>query len=183
MKFPYRSAGAAALVALIGASLTGCARTEASPRIGDPEAVALSDLVMVPAQGIESLPFGASKDTLIQELGLPERDYGATLEYRAHGFSAVYCPSRKHLRAVNLSAIPTAAHAHIHLRTAEGIQLGSTASEVVAAYGEPEHETSLLNGFRSMQYYTIGARFGISDGVVTHMSFVSNQDVCLQEPG
>lgn len=75
MKFLYRLAFPFALMAGFALLIQGCARTDASPRTGDPAAVALADLATEPAQGIDSMPFGASKETLIQELGLPERDY------------------------------------------------------------------------------------------------------------
>ena len=105
---------------------------------------------IVPLVGVGSVTFGMTKEQVIEEMGEPDKteaggvalfypqSYGLSLvlEYRG-GVQEIHCWSDQHPMKppdMGLKTYPG--------KTAEGIGMGSSRDDIVAAFGQPDSTTS-----------------------------------------
>lgn len=98
-------------------------------------------LVVIPKEGLGSVKFGMSKQEVIDRLGEPDKidQRGTGLDYSSRGFAVMVSP----IRGVRLLTFYTQKTIIVKIndfagKTKEGIGMGSTAAEIIKAYGEPE---------------------------------------------
>ncbi|MFB0524513.1 MAG: hypothetical protein ACETVZ_03165 [Phycisphaerae bacterium] len=156
------------LVTLCLLALAGCGRKEGKDEPRD-------TLIIEPLAGIGSVKFGMSKDEVIEHFGWPDRTYpgdktklsyvasrGLTFAVDAElGLEEIGCWSEGMLP----SRVTTFAG-----RTKEGIGIGATREEIVAAYGQPDRTTSDAKEVtQNLHYDKLQAKFSLLEGKLRSM--------------
>jgi hypothetical protein len=65
---------------------------------------------------------------------------------------------------------PTRNARNLSARTREGLGLGSTETDIISAYGQPERISDAEPGFRFLSYWTRGIEFKAREGILTHFT-------------
>jgi len=139
-------------------ALQSCRDRRASSPASDANA-----LTIAPGAGMGPVRFGAPKETVIAALGKPESTDagGLALMYPSRGFTvcvhpragffSVSCYTRK-------AAPPDLLVCDFAGKTSAGIGMGASRSQIIAAYGKADNETS-TSGQVELYYATTGMRF------------------------
>ncbi len=148
--------------------LTGCRKKTTEEELPD-------ELTIEPLVGIGPVRFGMSKDEVMEHFGQPDRIFEGKVT------KLNYVPSRGLSFVVDTelgmneigcwsdgmlpSRITTFSG-----RTKEGIGIGATQEEIVAAYGQPDR-TSTRSGvpFESLHYDKLQAKFTLNEGRLMSM--------------
>jgi len=158
------------LAILLVLPLSGCGEKEQEQESDDPNAGAASveasepnqAMLIRPGSGVGKVDLGMSVDEVRQILGKPDLDVtGVSIVYADQGFEVIHPNDKVHSincvhhidLAPNVKTCP--------YRTPEGIGIGSTEADVIAAYGEPDIRESVGTA------YEIGLRFEFTDGKVS----------------
>lgn len=89
------------------------------------------------SDGLGPLRFGESEESIIQLLGPPDARQGRVLSYSRLGFD-VFLGRDMRVTVIGAGSARSVAEAETFKgRTPEGIGIGSTKEEVIAAYGQP----------------------------------------------
>lgn len=131
----------------------------------DTASLAAGPFTLAPGMGLDVLPFGASEAQTIAVLGDPESRFGEgkALYYPSKGLDMLFDSQTGRLAGI-------AVRAPAQVTTKEGIKLGSTREEIVAAYGEPDK--AVLTPLQEKIAYTeIHANFHLEKGKVVLMGF------------
>ena len=140
----------------------------------DEEAQA-DELIIEPLVGIGPAKFGMSKEDVVKFLGQPDKILadGAKLQYVSsrglsftvdpeHGLQEIGCWSEGMLP----SRVTTFAG-----RTKEGIGIGASKEEIVAAYGQPDRTSTGSGGIiQNLHYDKLSAKFSLKDDKLMTMT-------------
>lgn len=124
-------------------------------------------LILVPAVGMGDVRFGMTKGEVIAHLGKPDgmADSGLTLLYLSKGFTVTVHPQFGVI-AFTCSAVaampPNGKAKDFQGRTEEGIGIGATEEDIVAAYGDPDTRDA-EGGQTDLHYPERGMRFLLLD--------------------
>ena len=113
--------------------------------------------------GVGSLRFGMSKENVIKEMGDPDKveDGGMSLLYRSKGFSLGVYPNRgvQHFNFYTRRAAPPFTRVKDFIgKTQEGISMGASRSDILAAYGLPDNER-INDRLVTLEYDRLGLTF------------------------
>jgi len=135
----------------------------------------VDDLIIEPLVGIGPVRFGMSKDEVIKHFGWPDKTYSGEetklnyvasrgLSFTIHaklGLQEISCWSEGMLP----SGVTTFAG-----RTKEGIAIGATQEEIVAAYGQPDRTGTGSKGvIHNLDYDKLQTRFSLLEGKLRSM--------------
>ena len=132
--------------------------------------VDINNLIVTPGVGIGPVRFGMTKDEVIKLLGKPDVARGSNLIYLSKGFEfmvmepggvrTISCCAKQcyggSMQAKNADDFRGA--------TDKGIRIGSTESQVIAAYGNPTRRGKGLRGGPSLRYKNLGTSFEFQNG-------------------
>jgi len=148
--------------------------TTAEPPAIAPPAPGPADIA--PLVGVGSITFGMTKEQVIEQLGEPDKIEGGGIALfypRSHGLSLVLeyeggvkeidCWSDQHPMKPPDMGITTYAG-----KTAEGIAIGSSRDEIIAAYGQAESTTS-KGPLETLTYDKLKASFELLQGKLVRM--------------
>lgn len=135
----------------------------------------VEELIIEPLVGIGPVRFGMSKDEVIKHFGWPDKTYSGEetklsyvasrgLSFTIHaelGLQEISCWSEGMLP----SGITTFAG-----RTKDGIAIGATQEEIVAAYGQPDRTSTDSKGvIQNLDYDKLQIRFSLLEGKLRSM--------------
>jgi hypothetical protein len=127
-----------------------------------------SVLLIIPQKSVGPVRADMTIPQVIAALGQPDKRTGNFLHYVRSGFSVISNPGDESLRAIfcgdslGRSGPMTRAFKG---RTREGIGMGSTRAEVIAAYGTPsDARAAAIN--ESLRYEALGLTFTLAEGKV-----------------
>jgi 5-deoxy-D-glucuronate isomerase len=133
------------------------------------------ELVIEPLVGIGSIRFGMSKDQIIEHFGQPDKIFEGQVT------KLNYVPSRGLNFAVDaergLQEIGCWSEGMLPSRvttftdtTKEGIGIGASEEEIVAAYGQPDRTSMDSRGIiQNLHYDKLRARFSLEEGKLISM--------------
>ena len=149
--------------------LTGCGKKTNEEELPD-------ELTIEPLVGIGPAKFGMSKDEVIEHFGQPDRIFEGEVT------KLNYVPSRGLVFVVDaelgMNEIGCWSDGMLPSRittfsgkTKEGIGIGATQEEIVAAYGQPDR-TSTRSGvpFESLHYDKLQTKFTLNEGRLMSMT-------------
>jgi hypothetical protein len=150
-------------VLAVGLLFSGCGKTEQpAPAPAPGAAPAPVELVVVPKVGIGELKFGMTLKEVSDLWGPPDltKNPGYILDYYGWRGVSLGFPYEKLMIINCLNELAGDDVVSFDGTTPEGIRLGSTEDEVIAAYGEP---TSIKTGTTNawLTYDPIAARFDL----------------------
>jgi hypothetical protein len=131
-------------------------------------------LTITPREGIGPVRFGATRAEIVAAFGEPEHEqFDVYLNYPSRGLQLVLAGAEAGRLGLIIANPADAANANRHAfagATREGVRIGSTAAEIVAAYGpadappagEPPRAEQLLYG-------RLGTQFVLMNGRVAQM--------------
>ena len=118
------------------------------PKKEESHVTTVETLVIEPGVGIGPIKFGASKEEVIKNFSQPDKieGNGAGLNYiSSKGLSFLVHPSGG-VRVIDCWSkeypFPFVKISHFAGKTKEGIAMGATREQIVAAYGEPDEVTN-----------------------------------------
>ena len=161
------------LLSLLMLSLVAGISCEKKADVEEPR----EELVIEPLVGIGPVQFGMTKDQVIDHFGQPDQIFDGQVT-KLH-----YVPSQGLNFAVDaqrgLQEIGCWSEGMLPSRvttfagkTKEGIRIGATEEEIVAAYGEPERTSTDSRGIiQNLHYDSLGAKFSIKEGKLMSMVF------------
>ncbi|MHC4430772.1 MAG: hypothetical protein ACYTBS_02920 [Planctomycetota bacterium] len=132
----------------------------------------LDKLILEPLVGIGPVRFGMSKDEVIEHFGQPDRIFEGKVT-KLH-----YVPSRGLNFVVDgelgLQEIGCWSEGMLPSRvttftgtTREGVRMGASHEEIVAAYGQPDRtSTNDAGGFQILHYDKLSTEFSVKDGKI-----------------
>jgi hypothetical protein len=158
-----KTVGLALVVVLCANSLR--AADSNSPRPGK--------FVIKPLTGIGTLKFGAKQGDVIKVLGEPQKKSDLLYEYTNAGLVIGFGSAGKLASIVCGDAIARDSPLIRKCRCATdaNITMGSTAEQILKAYGPPSQE-HIEKGIQYLKYGDLGAVFGLRDDRVVHMVFI-----------
>jgi hypothetical protein len=130
-------------------------------------------LLIKPGVGAGALQFGMTADERDQILGKPERMTGSACEYPSKGIAVLSSPHTD-VGAILFGDSGTPNSPLVKAckyRTAEGIGMGSTRNQIIAAYGQPTKSETEAKIIETLVYDKLGAEFTLRSGKVAHMVF------------
>jgi hypothetical protein len=128
---------------------------------------------ILPGLGIGDLRLGMTGAEVHSLMGSAEQQYGR---------SDLRWPSRGLGVTLTSGAIPRVARIsggdinpkhnarNLSEKTCEGLGLGSTESDIISVYGQPERTSDAEPGFRFLTYLKLGIDFKTLDGIVTYFT-------------
>lgn len=125
-----------------------------------------SNLIVL-GQGYGPVRFGMTREAVIDAIGQPQETYHGVLQYLDHGF-AVFFDRSGRVNAIMCGDAHSPDSPLVERfvgRTPEGIGMGSTPEEVVAAYGQPQKRRGELTMF----YRQLGAEFTFLENKLAHI--------------
>jgi hypothetical protein len=123
--------------------------------------------VVVPGKSLGPIRLGMSEAEVIAAVGNPDRTKFGSWEYFGGGYSLSFDPDNRTVSAILGGGAGGFLHARFLARTAEGIGMGSTRSEVTAALGRPE--TYRRDADSEFMLYRAGLTLTLIRGVVVHV--------------
>lgn len=141
-------------------------------------------LVIKPGVGVGQVTFGMSRDELVAIMGEPEIDqFDTYLSYPSIGVQ--FCLTGRRPDRIGLIILNPADAANLKRhdfpgKTAEGIGIGSTREEVIAAFGKPDKESDQVPANVAAQriYYKDHAiLFSLPGGKVVQIVMYPKEDV------
>ncbi|TAK93020.1 MAG: sigma-70 family RNA polymerase sigma factor [Verrucomicrobia bacterium] len=170
-KLKTAAAVAAALLAVGGATSLIVSQSKIGRVNWWSNSSANSALLIVPQKSVGPVRADMTIPQVIAALGQPDKRTGNFLHYVRSGFSVISNPDNDSLRAIfcgdSLGRNGPMTRA-FKGRTREGIGMGSTRAEVIAAYGTPsDTRAAAIN--ESLQYETLGLTFTLSEGKVVYL--------------
>ncbi len=127
--------------------------------------------VIVPGEAIGPIRLGMSRDEVRAAVGEPERTSLGGWEYLSGGYAVLFSTPRQTVSAI-LGGDAGYPHGELAkafvARTREGIGMGSTRAEVIAALGEPAVATGVGAGGEVLSYR--GLVLMLVDGRVAHVT-------------
>ncbi len=156
------------LITLSLAALAGCGK-----KAGEEEPP--EELVIEPLVGIGPVRFGMTNDQIIEHFGQPDRTFEGKLT------KLNYVPSRGLSFAVDaelgLQEISCWSEGMLPSRvttfagkTKEGIGIGASEEEIVAAYGQPDRTSMDSRGIiQNLHYDKLSAKFSLKEGKLMSM--------------
>jgi len=137
------------------------------------------ELIIEPLVGIGPVRFGMSKDEVIKHFGWPDKTYSGEktklsyvaskgLGFTIHaelGLQMIQCWSKNWPTELPFAVTTFAG------RTKEGIGIGATREEIVAAYGQPDRTTTdAKEYFENLHYDKLRTKFTLWQDKVTSMT-------------
>lgn len=128
---------------------------------------------IVPGTSVGKVMAGMSTDELLLALGQPATrlgknetgwdypNYGLTVISSVSGVAEVICGDASGTNNLSVKACKA--------RTEEGVGMGSTRSEIVQAFDQPETIELLNDGREQLQYKAIGLTLTLKEGKVIHI--------------
>jgi hypothetical protein len=139
------------------------------------EEASVGELIIEPLVGIGPVKFGMSKEEVIKHFGPPDKVLadGTKLNYVSSKGLSFTVDSELGLQEIGCwsegmlpSGVTTFAG-----KTKEGIGIGASKEEIVAAYGQPDRTSTSLNGvIQNLHYDKISARFSLKEGKLMSMT-------------
>jgi len=157
------------LLSLCLAALIGCGKKADKDKPPD-------RLMIEPLVGIGAVRFGMSKDEVIKHFGWPDKTYSAEetkLNYVASKGLSFTIDSELGLQEVACwsdnwpTTLPFAVTTFTG-RTKEGIAMGATREQIVAAYGQPNRQDS-KGDFENLHYDKLRTKFTLVRGKLAAM--------------
>lgn len=150
----------------------------------EPEDVNEDLFIIQPGVGMGELLFGADQAEITEILGEPDFMLGDEL-YQYTGLVVVAREGNIYSFQCGDAKGPGTRHSEqCPCRTAEGIGVGSSEQEIIAAYGEPTHRSTNRQGDARIGYRSKGMGLLLRDDKVYLMSFgVPKQNTSAAEPG
>ena len=137
----------------------------------EPEDVNEDLFIIQPAVGMGELLFGTNQTKVTEILGKPDFMIGEGL-YQYTGLVVVAREGKVYSFQCGDAKGPRTRHAEqCPCRTAEGIGVGSSEQDIVAAYGEPTGRTTTRQGDARIGYRSKGMGLSLRDDKVYFMSF------------
>ncbi|MHC4867124.1 MAG: hypothetical protein ACYTEX_23845 [Planctomycetota bacterium] len=123
-------------------------------------------LKVVPLAAVGPVAFGMSKEQVIELLGAPERDEGIALWYLgSKGLHVVLDPRRGvhqiHCWSTDFPMPPPEKLTTFAGKTEQGIGMGASREEIVAAYGQPDTDEE-KGGMAVLNYERLKTSFTLS---------------------
>jgi hypothetical protein len=185
-----------ALAFAVGLAVTGCkkeadqppdeTRAQTAEKTDDPvlepgkpdepaekPVVGAGGLQVVPLVGVGAVKFGMSKEEVIKSLGRPERDERIALYYLgSKGIHIVLNPrtgvSQIHCWSKDFPMPPPEALTTFVGKTEQGIGMGSSREQIVAAYGRPDTDDA-QGGMGVLSYKQLKIDFTLSQNKVVSL--------------
>jgi hypothetical protein len=161
-------------ILLLGIGMLCLANLISCNEKADEEASA-DELIIEPLVGIGPVNFGTSKEEVIKHFGQPDRVSadGTKLNYVASRGLSFTVDSELGLREIGCwsegmlpSRVTTFAG-----KTKEGIGIGASEEEIVAAYGQPDRTSTGSKGvIQNLHYDELQARFSLQEGKLMSMT-------------
>jgi hypothetical protein len=139
------------------------------------EEASVDELIIEPLVGIGPVKFGMSKEEVIKYFGPPDKVLadGAKLNYVSSRGLSFTVNSELGLQEIGCwsegmlpSRVTTFAD-----KTKEGIGIGASEDEIIAAYGQPDRISTSSNGvIQNLHYDKISARFSLKEGKLMSMT-------------
>src|ERR1017187_8337955 len=169
MKIPNITVQMTTLVVAAILITTGCSKqktpTESQPAA--PEVKAKPPVLIEPNAGVDKVQKGMNKDQVEAAIGKPEKINGKWWFYQQRGMIVAFGDN-----GVMFNIKCTSPFAGV---TKEGIGIGSTKAELVAAYGTPSQAKQFDQGNENLWFSPIGISFDMENDKVT--SFIVHLDV------
>lgn len=166
MKAPYLNAAMAAGLLL---AVSACS-DKSQPR-GIASAESSTQMLIEPRVSVGKIHAGMTKGQVLAELGPPERQTAAALEYPQLGLAVM--PGHDGVIAVVMCGDVTGINGPFVKafkgRTKENIGMNSSRDEVIAAYGQPNESEKMRLGLESLKYSELGLTFTLDGGKVHHI--------------
>ena len=138
----------------------------------------VDELIIEPLVGIGSVQFGMSKDEVIEHFGQPDKVMaeGTKLNYVSSkglgftvdselGLQMIQCWSKNWPKELPFAVTTFAG------RTKEGIGMGATREQIVAAYGQPDRTTTdAKEYFENLHYDKLQTKFTLWQDKVNSMT-------------
>ncbi|MBN2313417.1 MAG: hypothetical protein JXM79_05770 [Sedimentisphaerales bacterium] len=161
------------LLSLLMLSLVSLISCEKKADVEEPR----EELVIEPLVGIGSVRFGMTKDQIVEHFGQPDQIFEGPVT------KLNYVPSQ----GLNFAVDPELGLQEIGCwsegmlpsrvttfsgKTKEGIGIGASEEEIVAAYGQPDRTSTDSRGIiQNLHYDKIGAKFSLKEGKLMSMVF------------
>ena len=157
-------------------TLTGCKKkTPATESIEETAIVPGEPLVIELGVSIGAIRFGMSKDEVIKHFGQPDKflGKGRELNYVSSKGLSFTVPAELGVQTIKCwsdnwpTKLPFAVTTFAG-RTKEGIGMGATREEIIAAYGQPDRADS-KGDFKNLYYDKLGTKFTFVQGKLAAM--------------
>ena len=139
------------------------------------EKISVDELIIEPLVGIGPVQFGMSKEEVIKHFGQPDRVSadGTKLQYVSSRGLSFTVDSELGLQEIGCwsegmlpSRITTFAG-----KTKEGIGIGASEEEIVAAYGQPDRTSTGSKGvIKNLHYDKLSAKFSLKEDKLMSMT-------------
>ena len=124
-------------------------------------------MVIAPGTGVGSIQFGMTAEDAKRVLGPPDPSGGTVLQYSALGIAIMTGIGSGTVDAIFLGDPTKVAWTHAFKgRSKEGIGMGSSLEQIVAAYGQPASTTSSPGGAVTVAYDGGKTEYRVKDGKV-----------------
>jgi len=161
MKTPNITVQMTTLVVAAILITTGCSKqkspTESKPAA--PEVKAKPPVLIEPNAGVDKVQKGMNKQQVEAAIGKPEKINGNAWFYLSRG---IYVSFGGNGVMFNIKCVSPFAGV-----TKEGIGIGSTKAELIAAYGTPNQEKQFDHGDENLWFSPIGISFDMEKDKVT----------------
>lgn len=169
MKTPNITVQMTTLVVAAILIATGCSKHKPTTesQTTAPEVKAQPPVLIQPNAGVDKVLKGMNKDQVEAAIGKPENINGKWWFYLNRGMIVAFGDNGV---MFNIKCVTPFAGV-----TKEGIGIGSTKAELIAAYGTPSEEKQFDHGDENLWYSPIGISFDLENNKVT--SFIVHLDV------
>lgn len=139
------------------------------------EEASVDELIIEPLGGIGPVQFGMPKEEVIKHFGQPDRVSadGTKLNYVSSRGLSFTVDSELGLREIGCwseGMLPSRVITFAG-KTKEGIGIGASEEEIVAAYGQPDRTSTSSNGvIQNLHYDKISAKFSLKEGKLMSMT-------------
>jgi hypothetical protein len=139
------------------------------------EEASAGELIIEPLVGIGPVKFGMSKEEVIKHFGPPDKVFadGTKLNYVSSRGLSFTIDSELGLQEIGCwseGMLPSRVTTFIG-KTKEGIGIGASEEEIVAAYGQPDRTSTSSNGvIQNLHYDKISAKFSLKEDKLMTMT-------------
>lgn len=126
-----------------------------------------------PGVAIGKVELGMTRQQVVQILGRPQLELGGTPHWTSRGISVIFDTGGHAATLMGGNLDPEATEARLSARTAEGLGLGSTAEQVIAACGPPDKPTPSDGGTTFISYWKRGIEFKLRNDKVYFLTVMA----------